>query len=221
MIPRPPNRAMQPTQHFAKVRDAALPNCQSAGSLILCLVRPQITPTTKYESEALQHHHRPNHYFNPSLHRMLSLARSRRQAGNRRRTHHTQTRVRRCSCASGHVEGRNSSHRPNFASEFRDGDRPYGGEWRILLQERPWYHGSLRYPAGAHVGGRSLRVRRLWPDRGRPGPSTHATATRTRPNDPWLVVFPSKGAVRPASRTCDAWSHDRNCCPRQMNFRLA
>src|SRR6266853_6407216 len=183
----------------------------------LAVVRPQITSTTKYENEALQHHHGPHHYFNPSPDRMLSLARSRRQASKRRRTHHTQTRVRRRSRASGHVEGRNSSHRPDSASESRDGHRPYGGEWRILLQERPRYHGSLRYPAGAHVGGRSLRVRRLWPDRGRPGPSAHETATRTRPNDPWLVVFPPKGAARPASRTCDARSDDRNCCQREMN----
>src|SRR5207302_10619835 len=82
MISRPPNRAMQPTQHFAKVRDAALPNCQSAGTLISCLVRPQTTPTTKYESEALQHNHHPQHYFNPSPNRLLSPASSSRQPGN-------------------------------------------------------------------------------------------------------------------------------------------
>jgi hypothetical protein len=48
-------------------------------------------------------------------------------------------------------------------------------------------------------------------------PSAHETATRTRPNDPWLVVFPPKGAARPASRTCDARSDDRNCCQSEMN----
>ena len=138
-------------------------------------------------------------------------------AGNRRRAHYTQTRVRRRSRPSGHVEGRNSSRRPDSASESRDGDQPHGGEWRILLQERPRYHGSLRCSAGAQIGGRSVRVRRLWPDRGRPGPGAHETATRTGPNDPWCVVFPSKGATGPASRTCDARSHDRNCCQGQVN----
>ena len=66
-----------------------------------------------------------------------------------------------------------------------------------------------------------VRVRRLWPDRGRPEPCAHETATRTRPNDPWRVVFPSKRATRPASRTCDARSHDRDGCQRQVNRRAA
>jgi hypothetical protein len=53
-------------------------------------------------------------------------------------------------------------------------------------------------------------------DRSGPGPGAHETATRTTANDPWLVVFPSKRAAGPASRTCDACSHNRDCCQRQM-----
>jgi hypothetical protein len=50
-------------------------------------------------------------------------------------------------------------------------------------------------------------------------PTRMKTATRTRPNDPWRVVFPSKSATRPASRTCDARSHHCDGCQRQVNQR--
>src|SRR4029450_10643037 len=43
------------------------------------LDRLQITLATKYENEALQHHHHPNDCFNLSPHRMLSLTRSTKQ----------------------------------------------------------------------------------------------------------------------------------------------
>jgi len=125
--------------------------------------------------------------------RMLSLARSRRQGGNRRRTHHTQ-REYPTSRASGHVERANSSHRPDSASESRNGDRPNGGEWRKYASRRPRYHGSLRYPAERHVGGRSLTSSTPLPDRAGLDPARMKQLPETRPNDPWLVVSFQRGS---------------------------
>ena len=91
----------------------------------LVLVRPQIKPTNRnMKTKALQPHYRPSHYINSFPGRMRSLPRFRRQAGRRRRTDLAQKRVCRRSRASGHVEGRNFGHRPDSASEARDGARP-------------------------------------------------------------------------------------------------
>jgi hypothetical protein len=52
------------------------------------------------------------------------------------------------------------------------------------------------------------RVRRVRPDRGRLGSVAIAAVTRTRPNDPWRVVFPSKRPAGSTSRPRDVCAHD-------------
>jgi hypothetical protein len=131
-----------------------------------------------------------------------------RLAGNRRpdNSPHSKRDYADVSRASGHVEGRTFSPiariLTNECPRWPIDRTAASGEY--LLQARP----RLPWCTNATSGREHTTVRDVvyefdasGPERGRLGPRAQGNDyTRTWPNDPWLVVFPSTGAARPASR---------------------